>query len=84
MQMSTQRKTLTKYFDLQSRITSYLPVNRGGWIVKFSVVDGYKILLLFTSMYTGQTIVRYYDNEDEAVKFINYVIECDPSEEIPQ
>lgn len=35
-------------------------------------------------MYTGQTIVRYFDNEDNAVKFINYVIECDPAEEIPQ
>lgn len=35
-------------------------------------------------MFTGQTIVRYYDNEDDAVKFINYVIESDPAEEIPQ
>jgi hypothetical protein len=35
-------------------------------------------------MYTGQTFVRYYDDEDNAVKFINYIVECDPAEELPQ
>jgi hypothetical protein len=78
-----QSKSLT-YLEIESNSTSYLPVNRNGWWVKFSVYNGYNILLVFTSMFTGQTILRYYDNEDDAVKFINYVIESDPSEEIPQ
>lgn len=79
---STSQKSQT-YLETANKLTSYLPVNRNGWWIKFSVVDGYKILLFFTSMFTGQTLVRYYDNEDDAVKFINYVVECDPSEDIP-
>jgi hypothetical protein len=70
--------------EIANNSTTYLPVNRNGWWIKFSVYNGYNILLVFTSMYTGQTILRYYDNEDDAVKFINYVIESDPAEEIPQ
>jgi hypothetical protein len=73
-----------EYEKIDSSMVSYLPVNRNGWFIKFSVYNGYNILLVFTSMFTGQTILRYYDNEDEAVKFINYIIECDPTEEIPQ
>jgi hypothetical protein len=72
------------YLEVESNSTSYLPVNRNGWWIKFSVYNSHNILLVFTSMFTGQTIVRYYDNEDDAVKFINYVIESDPAEEIPQ
>jgi hypothetical protein len=34
-------------------------------------------------MYTGQTIVRYFVEENEAVALINYIIESDPTEEIP-
>jgi hypothetical protein len=82
-----QRKTKPISFDyekISNSMTSYLAVNRNGWFIKFSVFNGYNILLVFTSMFTGQTILRYYDNEDDAVKFINYIIECDPTEEIPQ
>lgn len=63
---------------------SFLPINRNGWWIKFSTHKSHDILLLFTSMFTGQTIMRYFDNEDDAVKFINYVIEHDASEEIAQ
>jgi hypothetical protein len=72
------------YLEVESNSSSYAPVNRNGWWIKFSVYNSYNILLVFTSMFTGQTIVRYYDNENEAVKFINYIIECDPSEEVVQ
>lgn len=60
---------------------SFLPVNRNGWWIKFSTYDHDNILLIVTSMFTGQTVVRCYDNEDDAVKFINYIIDCDPAEE---
>jgi len=69
---------------VENNSTTFLPVNRNGWWIKFSVYNAHNILLVFTSMFTGQTIVRYYQNEDDAVKFINYVIECDATEEIPQ
>jgi ABC-type molybdate transport system substrate-binding protein len=68
--------------EIANKIASYLPVNRNGWWIKFSVVDSDNILLVFTSMYTGQTVVRYYNNEDDAVSFIDFVIECDPAGDI--
>jgi hypothetical protein len=71
-----------KYKDVKSRISSYLPVNRNGWWIKFSVFDSENILLVFTSMFTGQTVIRHYTNEDDAVAYINFITECDPDEEI--
>jgi hypothetical protein len=61
-------KSNTSYFD---------PVVRNGWIIKFSVYKNADILLLFTSRYTGQTIIRYFKEEDEAVEFINFIISKD-------
>jgi hypothetical protein len=63
-------------------MSSYRPINRNGWWIKFSVMDGENILLVFTSMFTGQTAIRYYTNEDDAVAFINFLTECDPTEDI--
>jgi len=71
-----------KYKDVKSRISSYLPVNRNGWWIKFSVFDSENILLVFTSMFTGQTVIRHYTNEDDAVAYINFITDCDPDEEI--
>ena len=61
-------KSNTSYFD---------PVVRNGWIIKFSVYKNADILLLFTSRYTGQTIIRYFKEEDDAVEFINFIISQD-------
>lgn len=77
-----QREALGRYLQLASDTVSFHPVNRNGWWIKLSTLKTHNILLLFTSMYTGQTVVRYFEEEDEAVKFINYIIECDPTEEI--
>jgi hypothetical protein len=71
-----------KYMEVKSRLTSYLPVNRNGWWIKFSVFDSENILLIFTSMFTGQTAVRHFTDEEDAVAFINFLTECDPSEDI--
>ena len=87
MQKKTSRQITKKsqiYLEIANNSSSYAPVNRNGWWIKFSVSHTHNILLVFTSMYTGQTIVRFFPNEDDAVKFINYVVESDPSLEIPQ
>ncbi len=34
------------------------------------------------SMHTGQIIIKYYDNERDAIKYINYVISKDAQETI--
>lgn len=72
------------YSEVEKQSKTFLPVNRNGWWIKFSTYCGHNVLLVFTSMFTGQTIVRYFDNEDKAVNYINYIIETDPSIPIEQ
>ena len=72
----------TKNFNIiQKQIKVWDPVNRNGWWIKFSTFKG-NILLFFTSSYTGQTLVRFFDDEDSAVKFINFIINQNPQEEV--
>ena len=79
----TQRK-LSKQKNLQLEIQSksrfYQPVNRNGWWIKFSTYRDHYILLMIVSRYTAQTIIRYYQDEDEAVAFINFVTTCNPND----
>jgi hypothetical protein len=79
----TQRK-LSKLKNLQLEIQSksrfYQPVNRNGWWIKFSTYRDHYILLMIISRYTAQTIIRYYQDEDEAVAFINFVTTCNPND----
>lgn len=63
--------------EIKSNTTYFQPVIRNGWIIKFSVYKNTEILLMFVSKYTGQTIVRYFPEEDLAVKYINMIISKD-------
>jgi hypothetical protein len=64
--------------DIRNNSKSFSPVVRNGWAIKFSVYREDNILLIFTSCYTGQTIVRYFTNEEDAVDYINFISEQDP------
>ena len=79
----TQRK-LSKQTKLKLEVESksrfYQPVNRNGWWIKFSTYRDHYILLMIISRYTAQTIIRYYQDEDEAVAFINFVTTCNPND----
>jgi hypothetical protein len=63
--------------EIRSNTTYFQPAVRNGWIIKFSVYKNTEILLMFVSKYTGQTIVRYFSEEDTAVKYINMIIAKD-------
>ena len=78
-----QNKTEKKFFNIEKDTKSWYPVNRNGWWIKFSTYSDTNILLLFTSEYTGQTILRYFTDENEAVQYINFIVNCDPQEEFP-
>ena len=62
----------------KSNIVSYETVLRDGWFIKLSRFEHF-ILLIFVSQFTGNTVVRYFDDEEQAVTFINYVIDIDPT-----
>lgn len=70
------------FIDTEIKCMSFAPVNRNGWWIKYSTSRDGHVLLLFTSAFTGQTIIRFFDGEDEAVKFVNFITECDPSQEL--
>ena len=70
------------FIDTEVKCMSFMPVNRNGWWIKFSTSKDGNVLLLFTSAFTGQTVVRFFELEDEAVKFVNFITECDPSQEL--
>ena len=70
------------FIDTEVNCMSFMPVNRNGWWIKFSTSRDGNVLLLFTSAFTGQTVVRFFELEDEAVKFVNFITECDPTEEL--
>ena len=68
--------------DIRNNLKSFHLIVRNGWAIKFSVYGGENILLIFTSTFTGQTVIRYFDNEDEAVDYINYITAQNPQEEL--
>jgi hypothetical protein len=80
--MKKQSSKLTKYQEFKMKTRTWFPVMRNNWIIKFSEYQG-NILLLFVSSITGQTIVRYFTNEDDACLYINYILLQDASDEIP-
>jgi len=74
-------QTFTKRFlEMATQIQSWHPVERNGWIIKFSQYDNSNILLLIVSQATGQTIIRYFSHEDGAVVFINKIVKLNPSQ----
>ncbi len=73
--LKTSRDLLMQ--EIRSNTTYFQPAVRNGWIIKFSVYKNTEILLMFVSKYTGQTIVRYFLEEDNAVKYINMIIAKD-------
>lgn len=68
--------------DIVNNTKSWEPVVRNYWAIKFSVYKE-NILLVFTSVFTGQTIIRYYTNEDEACEYINFILHQDPTKYLP-
>lgn len=73
------RKILQR--DISKSICSWDPVVRNGWVIKFSVYKK-NILLNFTSINTGQTIVKYFGDEDLACEFINFVCHHDSAQKL--
>lgn len=79
MQRKQSNSQATKRFlQAASEIKFWSPVVRNGWLIKFSVNDNENVLITFISVYTNATVIRYFSDEDDAVKFINYMTNQDP------
>jgi len=64
--------------DIEKEIRTWHPVIRDYWWVKFSNYKG-NILLFVGSIITGETMTRYFTDENNAVYFINWLFHQDPS-----
>jgi hypothetical protein len=64
--------------DIEHKTKFWKPIVKNGWWMKFSTYRDHYILLSVVSTHTCQTIIRYYENEDDAVQFINFITSCDP------
>ena len=63
----------SKESDIIRNIRSWHPVVKNDWWIKFSVyID--QVLLFVVSTMTGETVVRYFNDEDEACEYINYIL----------
>jgi hypothetical protein len=67
--------------QIKDNLKSFKPVVRSGWAIKFSIHNESNVVLIFTSLYTGQTIVRYFTEEIKAVDYINMMLMKDASVE---
>jgi hypothetical protein len=67
--------------EIRDNLKSFKPVVRAGWAIKFSIHKECNVLLLFTSLHTGQTILRYFGDEESAVEYVNWLTDRDASEE---
>lgn len=78
--MQKKQSTITqeKYNQIKNDLKLWSTVERNGWYIKFSILRDECVLLIFVSGDTYQTIIRYFGNEDEAVKYINFICEKDP------
>jgi len=73
----TFRETLQ--LDIEQNARSWQPVIRNRWIIKFSIYES-NVLLIVTSIITGQTFVRYFADEDEACEFLNFILTKDAAQ----
>lgn len=82
MENNSQPKRTVKeslLMDIQQNSRSWQPVVRNKWIIKFSIYE-VNVLLIVTSIVTGQTFVRYFADEDNACEFLNYILSQDAAQ----
>lgn len=73
---SSDQKLKNLRLDIEGKTKFWNGVVRNGWWIKFSTYRDHYILLMIVSRHTGQAIIRYYEDEQEAVAFINFVTTC--------
>lgn len=69
--------------EIKDTFKGFVPIIRNGWMIKLSTHKEENILLTFCSIHTGQAFVRFYNNEDDAVEYINMIVSKNSSEILP-
>lgn len=56
------------------KITTFQTVKRGNWLLRFSVTDMDSIMLLCSSTTTDNTFIKFFNSEEEAVSFVDFLV----------
>ena len=62
---------------IAKNLVSFPTVRRGNWQLKASIYKDSQVLLVANNMMTDGFIIRVFDNDDEASKFINFIVDKD-------
>ena len=62
---------------IQKNLVSFPTIRRGNWQLKASLYKDSQFLVVANNMVTDAFVIRTFDNDDEASKFINFLVDKD-------
>lgn len=62
---------------IAKNLVSFPAIRRGNWQLKASLYKDSQFLVVANNMVTDAFVIRTFDNDDEASKFINFLIDKD-------
>ncbi len=78
MHKKTFNREFTGLFrDAAAKTKSWHSVTRNNWSIKFSIHDDDTIMVSIYCTLTLRSYIRFFSVEDEAVQFINFVVNLD-------
>jgi len=63
------------------KLKSFDEIERNGWTIQMSTLNDHYILFILRSKKSGQTVIRYFDDEDIAKEFVDSIIELESEDE---
>ena len=63
--------------QVPKNLVSFPTIRRGNWQLKASVYKDCQFLVVANNMVTDAFVIRTFDNDDDASKFINFLIDKD-------
>lgn len=62
---------------IAKNLVSFPTVRRGNWQLKASIYKDSQVLLVANNLMTESFVIKIFDNDDDASKFINDLIDKD-------
>jgi hypothetical protein len=62
---------------ISKNLVSFPMVRRGNWHVKVSIYKDEQLLLIANHLLLECCVVKVFDNNDDAIEFINLIVEKD-------
>jgi len=63
------------------KLKSFDELEKNGWTIQMSTMNDHYILFVIRSKQSGQTIIRYFDDEEIARQFVDEITELEAQDE---